>query len=348
MLNFEQTSLDLVSVHRLGNRINGGELTLSPFPADLSDTETENWLKKYFLGKFQEPEFYHFTFPDGNHELNPMYRLANSVFENHADFHETGVSMARHLFACTEHPMIKEGDLFIAYLSSVILDDMKLDAIGLFKAESVENVLKVEPEQKGFLLNRLQGIPGDKPDKACLILQTGRENGYKVCIYDRAGKGEESQYWKDRFLHIAETGDDYHLTRDFLKMTKNFVTDHVDQEFEINKTDQIALLNRSIEYFKSHDSFRKDEFEEEVFGNAEVIDSFRKYESSYKEEHNIELEENFDISLHAVKKQSKIFKSVLKLDRNFHIYIHGNKNLIEHGVEKDGRKYYKIYYDRES
>jgi hypothetical protein len=49
-----------------------------------------------------------------------------------------------------------------------------------------------------------------------------------------------------------------------------------------------------------------------------------------------------------VKKQSRVFKSVLKLDRNFHIYIHGDKDLIERGVEKDGRKYYKIYYREES
>lgn len=27
--------------------------------------------------------------------------------------------------------------------------------------------------------------------------------------------------------------------------------------------------------------------------------------------------------------------------------FHGNKELIEQGVEKDGRKYYKIYYENE-
>ena len=57
------------------------------------------------------------------------------------------------------------------------------------------------------------------------------------------------------------------------------------------------------------------------------------------------LVDNFKISSQAVKKQSRIFKSVLKLDRNFDIYIHGDKNLIEKGTEKDGRKYYKIYWN---
>lgn len=55
-----------------------------------------------------------------------------------------------------------------------------------------------------------------------------------------------------------------------------------------------------------------------------------------------------DISPQAVKKQARIFKSVLKLDKNFHIYIHGNRELIQQGTEKDGRKYYKIYFENES
>lgn len=70
--------------------------------------------------------------------------------------------------------------------------------------------------------------------------------------------------------------------------------------------------------------------------------------SNYREENEIELTDNFDISPHAVKKQARAFKSVLKLDKNFHIYIHGNRELIEQGVEKDGRKFYKIYFKEES
>ena len=49
-----------------------------------------------------------------------------------------------------------------------------------------------------------------------------------------------------------------------------------------------------------------------------------------------------------MKKQAKIFKSVLKLDNNFHIYIHGKRELIEQGVDPNGRKFYKIYYEEES
>jgi hypothetical protein len=119
------------------------------------------------------------------------------------------------------------------------------------------------------------------------------------------------------------------------------------EEFEVGKTEQIDLLNRSVEYFKTNDSFNKKEFEKEVFQEPELIKSFRNYDKSYREENSIKMTDNFEISAQAVKKQSKIFKSVLKLDKNFHIYIHGDKELIEKGVEKDGRKFYKIYYKEE-
>ncbi len=67
-----------------------------------------------------------------------------------------------------------------------------------------------------------------------------------------------------------------------------------------------------------------------------------------KSKFSTSIKDSFEISVQAVKKQTRIFKSVLKLDKNFHIYIHGNNELIEHGIEKDGRKFYKIYFENES
>jgi predicted transcriptional regulator len=36
------------------------------------------------------------------------------------------------------------------------------------------------------------------------------------------------------------------------------------------------------------------------------------------------------------------------IDKNFHIYVHGNRNLIEQGIDETGRKFYKIYYQEEN
>jgi hypothetical protein len=79
-----------------------------------------------------------------------------------------------------------------------------------------------------------------------------------------------------------------------------------------------------------------------------MIESFRQFGSRYTESHDFDIASQFDISAMAVKKQARVFKSVLKLDKNFHIYIHGNTDLIEKGIDDNGRKFYKIYYQDES
>jgi hypothetical protein len=74
-----------------------------------------------------------------------------------------------------------------------------------------------------------------------------------------------------------------------------------------------------MKYFKEKDSFDLDEFSEEVIENPKAIESFKKFSQEYNEEFDAGLDQPFDISVAAVKKQSRVFKSVLKLDKNFHI-----------------------------
>ena len=73
------------------------------------------------------------------------------------------------------------------------------------------------------------------------------------------------------------------------------------------------------------------EFANEVIGQPEVIDSFNNYKEEYQRDRDIEIADNFAISDSAVKKQSRGLKSVIKLDKNFHIYVHGNNQYIKKG-----------------
>ena len=74
---------------------------------------------------------------------------------------------------------------------------------------------------------------------------------------------------------------------------------------------------------------------------------FNQYSSSFQKDYDIEITDNFSISDSAVKKQNRLIKKVIKLDKNFDIYIHGNSELLEQGEDKKG-KYYKVYYNNES
>ena len=90
-----------------------------------------------------------------------------------------------------------------------------------------------------------------------------------------------------------------------------------------------------------------DKFTKEVIGQNDIIESFKQFKTEYQKEQDISISDNFSISDSAVKKGSKTLKSIIKLDKNFDIFIHGNRDLIEQGADEKG-KYYKVYYKEES
>ena len=346
MIDHSQSTIEQVSVHSVGNKTNGGELRLSRASLDMSGTLGE-LLSRFFLSPFADPEFHSFTFTNGDFTLNPMFSFATRIFRNEESFHSVSMSMARHLFELSLHPWIKSGDLFVARISGLGLDSAIVNAIGVFKSENRQAFLKLDNSGDDFSLGHEDGISIDKLDKGCLIFDVDKDSGYRVCVVDKANKASEARFWKDTFLQIRPCSDDYHQTRELMNIAKHFVTKQLTEDFEVSRTDQIDLLNRSVEYFKTHENYNKEEFENEIFNDPSVIDSFRDFDQRFREENNIHINDEFEISGQAVKKQARIFKSVLKLDKNFHIYIHGNRNLIEKGVDEKGRKFYKIFYDQE-
>jgi hypothetical protein len=314
----------------------------------LIELEDENLIVlflKYFLSSFSDTELFEF-YNDISIDQNEIFTVSKNIFENPNSLFSISKSIAQHLYSCSTHPKIKSGELYVAYFKNIIIDDEETEAIGIFKSEGKDSFIKVDFEGKAPFVDYDEGTNTNKLDKGCLIFNAINDK-YKVCIVDNANKSSEAQYWIDSFLQLKPIANEFHQTNQFLGITKNFVTKQLSEEFEVTKTDQIDLLNRSVEYFKTHEAFDQKQFEKEVFQESEIINSFRNFDNNYRQENEIELMDNFEISPQAVKKQARVFKSVLKLDKNFHIYIHGNKDLIEQGVEKDGRKYYKIYYENE-
>jgi hypothetical protein len=323
-------------------------VTLSNATIDLArQPELAQVLIRYFLSHFKEPVYYNFHHVSSL-DLNEVYTIASSLFESTSSFVKKSKDLANILYEYSNHPKIKSGELYIAYFEDCQINNEVTDAIGIFKSENKETFLKVFEEEKSIQVNHEEGININKLDKGCLIFNLDAEEGFMVSIIDNLNKNGEAQYWKDEFLKLEPVSDNYHLTKNYLSLARSYVTERLDDEFEVTKTDQIDYLNRSIDYFKKNEEFNEKEFAQSVFEHQEVIQSFRRFKSDYQHENDIQLAGEFEISTPAVKRQAGVFKSVLKLDRNFHIYIHGNKDLIERGVDDDGRKYYKIYYNEES
>jgi hypothetical protein len=349
MMDYTNCNIEKVSVHTIGNKTNNEKLYLSKSLLDISDLKVRELLFRFFLHPFSNPEFHSLTFTNEDFTLNPIFNFASQIFDNSKTFHKNSVNFAKHLYELSVHPQIKSGDLFITYFSGINIQDELTDALGIFKSENRQSFLKLNNSNEDFSIRYDDGINIEKLDKGCLILNVNRNSGFKVCIIDKSNKSIEAQYWKDSFLQLRPCNDHYHHTKEFMNITKNFVTNQLAEEFEVSKADKIDLLNRSVEYFKTHSNFEKKDFEKEVFYHPEIIKSFRSFDEQYRDNNEIDIQDNFEISSQAVKKQARLFKSVLKLDKNFHIYIHGNNELIEKGYdEKKKMNYYKVYFKEEN
>ncbi len=346
ILDFTQVEILHLITHHVGNKLRDEKYLLSIEESTIAG-DTIDILLKYFLLPIYAEEFFSFSH-SVRLDLNDIYTIVEDVFSKPKTFINSSQNIAKLLYEHSMHPKIKEGKLNIAYFSKIILEDEEVEALGIFKSETDVPFIKMKNQNSKFNINHEYGFDIKGMDKGCIIFNTNKNNGYKILIVDNANKSIEAQYWKDDFLKVKPISNEFYLTNQFLGITKDFVIKQLSDKFEVNKADKIDLLNRSIDYFKAHESFNKKEFEKEVFQDSEIIKSFRNFDSTYRTENEIESIDSFWISPQAVKKQSRVFKSVLKLDRNFHIYIHGDRNLIERGIDKDGRKFYKFYFENES
>lgn len=347
MIDFTDTDIAKIATHQVGNKLNEEGIIFSGSAPQLNDTITSALLQ-YFLHPFKSGEFYN-LYHDSDIKLNEVFAYVTKIFDDPDTFFEQSIHLAKHLYEQSTHPKIKAGEFHVVYLQDCIAEGKTADAIGIFKSENKDTFLKVLRKDGNFRINAEDGININKSDKGCIIFNIESEKGYLVAISDSSGKNNEALYWVNDFLHVRSRKDDFHNTSNLLTLCKNFVVEKLPDEFNVSKADQADLLNKSVKFFKENDSFSMEEFKSEVIQRPEVIKAFDTYKQFYAEERDLEIADDFDISAQAVKKQQRIFKSVIKLDKNFHIYVHGNKDLIEKGYDPEsGMHYYKVFFKEEN
>ncbi|WP_214228602.1 nucleoid-associated protein [Pedobacter sp. B4-66] len=357
MISFFEATILMLSVHRVGNKSQDEFYVLSEHPVDLKNQQLSNILQSYFLRHFEGVnERYNFYHPNNDLSLNELYHFSSEIFDDAksfidggATFHDKSKDIAKFLYDVATHPKIKSGELYVAYFENVQIDGELLDAIGIFKTENKETYLKVSPSNDAFDLSFEQdAINIDKLDKGCLIFNSDKSNGFKIAVLDRTNKGVEALYWKDEFLRIQIQNNEYSTTSNMINLCRSFIADKLDDHFDMSAADKSDLLNKSLKYFKEKESFDMDEYSNEVINNAGAIDVFKEYKSIYNEDFDANIPDCFNISDAAVKKTGRVLKSVIKLDKNFQIHVHGNKDLIEKGYDDDkGLNFYKVYFREE-
>lgn len=330
-----------IIAHRIGNKINGEGASFSSEELQLDENMSE-LLQNYFLSAFKSEETYQF-YSDSYLQHNYVYNYLREIFEYQASFIDQSKNIGRYLYDSAENPRVQGGELFVVSFQAE--NENEVDKIGIFKTEKRESFLKIFPHDETMDLEKDQGISLAKIDKAALIYNKDKETGYVLSVVDN-NKNGDMYYWFEDFLKVRQREDDYFHTQESLSIYKDYFTKQLPQEFEVSKVDQADFLNNTLNFFKEKEEFKLDDFATEVLKDEHVIESFNNFKTDYEQEYQINVSEEFPISTAAVKKSQHHFKSIIKLDKNFHIYVHGDRKMISQGQDDKG-KFYMIYYDKE-
>ena len=343
MIYSENNSLQAVCLHIVGNKSLNEGIQLSKAPMEI-EPPLLPFLTRYFVSSFKSDERYYFYHHSGL-EFNFIYQMVSAIFNDPGSLYQSSISIAKQLYDSSEHSKIKKGELCVAFFKEIDIDGRKTEAVGIFKSETKDTYLKVVVHNGNNGFEKESGININKLDKGCLVFNIEKENGYVVAIIDGINR-IEAKYWVEDFLQVKPKADEYHHTKALLSAAKDFITKSVYEE--ITKGEEAELLDKTLRYFQENETFDMKDFSIKVMGGEQRSSDFGTYMSSFMEKNDVEMPEQFSISESAVKKSSRLMKSVIKLDNNFHIYVHGGEGLIKRGYdEATGMEFYQLYFNNE-
>ncbi len=345
MINLFNAQIDSLSLHRVGNKNKNEGLFLSEEPQALND-ETRGLLKEFFLKPFREKEENYFKLShEADLEFNEIYQAAKAIFEDPDSLQEHAKKITRFLYDQSNHPHIKSGEVFIAHFSNMVLDNEKIDAVGIFKSEIKQEFLQFQ--EKGSHLEMIleQGVNLNKLDKGCLIFNTLEEEGFKVLSVD--SNRYDTKYWLENFLGVNVLPDDNFYTKNYLKFCQNFAKDVVLPAED--KQQEVLFMNRAVNHFAKNDAFEESLFLNEVMENPELIPEFKHYKVEKGPKYSIEDVSTFPIANKAVSDSRKKIKNVITLDTNIQIRMdfinpESAERFVEKGWDEEKQMYYYLVY----
>lgn len=345
MLDFSHAVLDSVIVlPALPNGSNQGQIAAAQL--DLSDEMLAQLLQSYFLNSFRGSDFYSFG-PDDQLDQHPLFGHCTAMLDGESPM-QHAQAIAEHLHSVSQSLTIKDGELFVAIFRDCIADGEMTNAIGLFKAESKDQFLKVHRNPDGTLSVSCEfGINPKRLDKGCMVFDTEREFGLKLCLVDNTNR-DQAQFWTDDFLQAQRRDVDFYQTKTAMSLYRDFVQEVITPANDHPKIEQAQMLSKARDYFTNNETFEQDDFEATVLQTDDNIEAFREYKQQAEAEMGYEIPQGFTISTEAAKQTGRSFKSCIKLDKNFHIYIHGKQERVEKGYDENrGLNYYKLYFENE-
>ncbi|MFT4737129.1 MAG: hypothetical protein ACJAZM_001688 [Cyclobacteriaceae bacterium] len=313
---------------------------LQTLDEDLADILTTFFLKPIKPG-------FSYTF---DHEIDLKYNAAfvacQEIFANEEVFLDQSQQLLKLLYSVSENQNIIPGEFYTAYFERVYFEGRYVKAVGVFKSESKDPFLTIGEGKSSLTMEHQSGISIHNIHKGALIYDMPDEVGYQLTIFDKNSIQQPARFWVHDFLNVKPLQDEYFQTDSVLKLCKDFVKKG---SREMDGVDKADLMNRTMDYFQTNETFHLPAFEAEVLKDEDVMRNFYEHREKFvAQSGQEELEESFEISAPAFEKAKRYVRSVIKLDKNFHVYVHGGREMIERGYdEAKGQHYYKLFFNEE-
>lgn len=334
MLEVSESKLSQYVIHYVSDTLILGEEAFSQPEVLLEAAFTQLAFNKMDLD--QQYEFFHET--DIN--LNEIYTYAKLIFQQENSFLEQSKNIATHLHTASQHPNIKNGELFIGFFDNCIWNNQTKKALSIVKIDEKEMFLDVKNDQNKMIVNGIDGINVKKINNLAVIVDMGPDETPAVFI--KTKRKEDVVYWQERFLKIKIADEHFHKTNLALTECKKYIL----KEEGFTSTEKLGFLNKTLDYFRNEEEFQVNDYINTVFEKSEstqkdvLVNTVKPYETV--------------ISDNAIEKAEKTYKRKIKLDSNIEIQVNVQNieqvdELIEVGFdEATNRKYYKIYFEEEA
>ena len=350
MINLFNTHIENLSIHRVGNKSRNEAVFLSENQYAINN-EILPLIKEYFFKPFRDKEENYFQFAhEVDLEYNEMYNLASQFFENTANAHDISKKITKHLYEQSNHPHIKNGEVYISYLTNISIDNNVVDAIGIFKSELRSDFLQFEEKNNNLEMILQEGVNLSKLDKGCLIFNYKKEEGYKILSVD--SNRYDAKYWLEHFLAVDAFQDENFMTKKYLKFCQSFAKDVVFPAED--KKEEVMFMNRAVNHFAKNDNFEETAFLNDVLDNPDLIPEFRNYKVDKGEKYSIEDVTSFPIANAAVTDARRSIKNVINLDTNIQIKLdfinpESAEKYVEKGWDEEKQMYYYlVYFNKEN
>lgn len=352
-MDFDEARIANLVLAKVGNPARNESLQTSKQLFKVA-AEDQSLLTSIFVKPFRSllgQRFHHHTSLE-KHQINGC---SQSIFADPSSLLERGREIAERLFAKSNHPNIKSGDLCIALINGIGLDGERKQAICVLKSESVTPFLSISARDGDLELATEQGINPEKIDKGCLIVDHMSGKGYYVLSFDRGSV--ESRFWVRDFLGVVPISDPSVMSKKVAELAVLAVapvqeTDEVKDEdsppWEVNKAAAGALS-----YFDGKKKFSLQEFEEQALRTPAAKARFAAGRDKMKLDEGVEFSDDFEISAREVAKAKKLMKSTIKLDTGVELrlkqtVVDSPETVLEKGYDQDKKmRFIKVYFNRE-